>query len=254
MRQKAERAISSRDEFLSVASHELKTPLTSLKLQLQMAERRVKPELGLMPVPEKIVHSIRSSLKQTERLTKLVDELLDVSRIQSGKLMFQFEELKLQEVLGEVIARFDDQLRQVNCLIQTEIPSELRVNWDRSRFEQVVANLLSNAIKYAPGKPIHIKSSLAGTMVRFVVQDFGPGIPKEKQDRIFDRFERATHSRNISGLGLGLYIVRQIIDGHRGSIHVESEPELGSSFVIDIPQDPTSVEYSSPVGKSHAEP
>lgn len=233
-----QKAVYARDEFLSIASHELKTPITSLKLQLHMTRRRLGPGHPQAPASDKLLPMIDASTRQLDRLTRLIEDLLDVSRIRAGKLGFSFEEVRVEELLREVVERFAEQLEQARCQLELRVEPGLTAVWDRSRMEQVLVNLLSNAIKYAPGSPIHISASAEGPLARLMVRDFGPGIPKDHQARIFERFERATVTRNISGLGLGLFIAREIVEGHQGTIHVESETGQGASFVVCLPLRP----------------
>jgi PAS domain S-box-containing protein len=227
-------ALNSRDEFMSIASHELKTPITSLKLQLQMTQRQIARDIqGLSH--DKLTSVIETSMKQTNRLTELVEDLLDVSRIRAGKLVFNFVEMNVREVIQEVIDRFSDQLEEAGCFVSLNVDPLLIAVWDRSRMEQVMVNLISNAVKYAPGKKIDINVSTTGNAVTIIVQDAGSGIPEELHERIFERFERATASRSISGLGLGLFIVRQIVLGHNGTISLESGSGKATKFIIELP-------------------
>ena len=228
-------AVRVRDEFLSIASHELKTPITSLKLQLQMTQRQVRPEQGLSPSPEKLAKVLDISTIQVNRLTSLVEDLLDVTRINEGKLSFNYEETDLSRLVKDIVEELAETMRATKCTLRVHAPAPVVVSCDRARIEQVIINLLSNAMKYGAGQPIEISSSLGSKSATLTVKDFGMGIPKDKQEKIFGRFERAVDSRNISGLGLGLYISREIIEAHRGSIRVESEPGKGSTFTIEIP-------------------
>jgi signal transduction histidine kinase len=198
-----------------------------------------------VPSPEKLASVVETSLKQTDRLANLVEDLLDVSRIQAGKLEFNFEEMDLAHLIQEVEDQQCEQLEGTKCPIHVHITDDLKPHWDRSRIEQVVANLVSNSLKYAPDSPIRIEAFLQENNITLSVQDSGPGISKENQLRIFERFERATTSRNISGLGLGLYIVNQIVKGHQGSIRVESEQGLGTKFIIEMPVFPFRIRMES---------
>jgi signal transduction histidine kinase len=174
-------------------------------------------------------------------LTRLTEDLLDVTRIRAGKLSFTFEELSVEELLAEVTDRFSDQLEEAGCSLEVELTPGLRAVWDRSRVEQVLVNLISNAIKYAPGGPIRIRIGAEGDVVQLVVRDSGPGIHKDRQAKVFERFERATSARNISGLGLGLFIASEIVKGHQGSIRVESTEGQGAAFIVQLPLRPSPV-------------
>ncbi len=236
---KLELAVKMRDDFLSIASHELKTPITSLRLQLQIAKRGIKKELTSFPPAEKLMGSIDTAINQVDRLITLVEDLLDVSRIRAGRLDFNLNEsFHLAELADSVSGRFSEELEYAGCRLKIEIDPGLVVSWDRSRIDQVFANLISNAIKYAPKSEIEIKAKTAGQNIICSVQDFGPGIPKDRQGKMFERFERANASRNISGMGLGLFIVHQIVGGHMGAIELESDTGLGVKFIIQIPKEP----------------
>ncbi len=230
------RAVFARDEFLSIASHELKTPVTSLKLQLQLTRRNVKPELNLAPTPEKLAKVLDVSTRQVERLTALIEDLLDISRIESGKMSYQFELVDLSALVGEVLERFTDQLNTKTGPFDVTLSAPVTVECDRFRIEQVVTNLITNALKYGMGKTIRVSVSIDVGCARISVQDSGMGIAPENQEKIFDRFERAIGSGNISGLGLGLYITKQIVDAHRGKMKVVSELGAGATFTVELPQ------------------
>ena len=228
-------AITSRDDFLSVASHELKTPITSLKLNLQLAAQHFNPDTKVTLAPEVLVQSLKSSVQQVDRLTHLIEDLLDISKVQAGKLTLKLEDVDLSGLVQEAAQRFVGLAEEANCGVELEFRDKVIGHWDPMRLDQVVTNLLSNAIKYAPGKPIKVLVEKVGRFAVLVIQDFGPGIPKEKQASVFERFERATSSKNISGLGLGLFIVKQIVVALKGSIQLESEPGHGSKFTVLLP-------------------
>lgn len=229
-----QRAVRLRDEFLSIASHELKTPVTSLKLQIQMARRKIEPEKGLAPSPEKLAKAFDISAKQVNRLSSLIDDLLDVSRIEAGKLSYSFEEVDLGKLVEEVVDRYRDELEIVGSPIELITQSRIMVRIDRFRIEQVVINLLTNAMKYGAGKAVFVSVRASGGKAFVDVKDHGIGIPESEQDRIFNRFERAISYSNISGLGLGLYISRQIVLGHQGALYVQSEIGKGSTFTVEL--------------------
>ena len=228
-------AVRSRDEFLSIASHELKTPLTSLKIQLQLTRRKIRPEINQAPPPEKLAKVMEISTRQVDRLTRLVEDLLDVSRIEAGKLALNIEPTNLSLLVWEVLDRLADQLKEANCTVIVQIQEAIQLECDRFRLEQVIINLLTNAMKYARGKPIEIQAQRKNQRIRLKVHDHGIGIAKEQQNKIFERFERIASPNNVSGLGLGLFICNQIVLAHHGKIWVKSTLGEGSTFNIDLP-------------------
>ena len=223
----AQKAVQVRDNFISIASHELKTPITSLKMQIQLAQRRIKANDDIVVW--------QRSLVQVDRLTSLIDALLDVSRISAGKLYLNPIKFDLYETLKTVLTRFEVMLEQSKCTIEVSGDRSVWMWGDPCRLEQVIVNLLSNAIKYAPGKPIQVLLIQKSESVELSIRDRGIGIPPEKHEYIFDRFERCENRHNISGLGLGLYIVREFVEAHEGTVRVVSNPEDGTTFVVDLP-------------------
>ncbi|MBS1959848.1 MAG: HAMP domain-containing histidine kinase [Bdellovibrionales bacterium] len=227
--------IRIRDEFLSIASHELKTPITSLKMQLQFARKQIKLEENVVPPPQKLARVFDISSAQVERLTTLVEDLLDISRIEGGKLSFSFSETNLCDVITSVLERFADALAAAKCTLKVNNCNRIDVYCDTFRIEQVIVNLLSNAMKYSPGTLIEVTTSEGNGVARLTVRDHGIGISPEKHDLIFNRFERVSSDQNIRGLGLGLYISKQIVEAHRGRIYVESAIGKGSIFTVELP-------------------
>lgn len=231
--QKAQEAVSLRDEFLTIAAHELRTPLTVLHLQLQVLwramEQRVNPDQALK-------EKFASAQRQTERLHKLVESLLDVSRITAGRLQFDLQEVDLSELARQVVAQFQEEATRAECQLLLHAETPVLGRWDRLRIEQVLVNLLSNAFKYAPGKPVTVSVEGKGELARLMVSDQGIGIPAEDQARIFGRFERAVSSRHYGGLGLGLFVSQRFVEGHGGSIEVTSRPGVGSTFTVWLPR------------------
>jgi signal transduction histidine kinase len=185
--------------------------------------------------PEKIRKLIKTNKQQSERLTRLVDDMLDLTRISSGKLDIRREPIDLQQIIKHIVDRYQTSSAQSQLPIDVEIDPSIRGYWDRIRFEQVVDNLVSNALKYGSGKPIKIQGLRRGDRVILTVQDYGIGIPEEAQERIFNRFERAVPVTNISGFGLGLYIAKRIVAAHGGKIRVRSEPGKGATFIVELP-------------------
>jgi PAS domain S-box-containing protein len=227
-------AIGLREDFLSVASHELRTPLTSLRLELENLTRFARRSTG--ETAAGVVGRVQRIDTQAARLNHLIDELLDVSRLAAGRLELQIEEVDLGEVVSEVRARLADEAQRRGCAISVRAVEKAVGAWDASRLDQVITNLLSNAIKYGAGKPIEITLEAVEDRVRLAIHDHGLGIPLEDQDRIFRRFERAASSRNYAGIGLGLWIVKQIVDALGGAISVDSRPERGSTFTVELPR------------------
>ncbi len=242
---RAQEAVAARDEFLSIASHELKTPLTSLVLHtdsLRAAARR-----GALDQVASKAELIRRSV---DRLGRLVASLLDISRISAGRLDLEIEETDLADVAREVVDRFHDEARRAGCALVLHAETA-RGRWDRSRLDQVLTNLLSNALKYGPGEPVVVGVEARRDRAILSVQDRGIGISEGDQRRIFQRFERAVSRRNYGGFGLGLWIVRQIVEALGGTVRVESLPGTGSTFVVELTR---GLQAHPPAGEDQARP
>lgn len=230
---KATEAIEVRDNFLSVASHELKTPLTTLKLQSQYLERKFLTKDTIEV--EELKKPFSRISDQVRRLTILVDDLLDVARITSGHMDYHIEKFDLTQLVTEVTMHFEGQAANFGSKISIVDSGPVVGDWDKNRVEQVVTNLISNAIKYGNAKPITITVKKDSQFAYFEVKDLGLGIPTQDLVRIFERFERAVDGRKISGLGLGLWIVKKILEGLNGTIEVHSRFEEGSIFIVKLP-------------------
>lgn len=234
-RDEARRLLSLRDEFISVASHELKTPLTPIVIQHMILGRKIRKD-GSVSAGD-LEKFLESSDRQLKRMSTLIDELLDVSRISLGRLSIQVSgEVDLVKIVKDVISRFAPVLQEAGCQINLNSPESKMGDWDPGRIEQVVTNLLTNAMKYGAGKPIEIRIDAREGRSVLTVRDHGIGIAESDLERIFDRFERAVSMKDFSGLGLGLYVSRSLIEAHRGSIRVESEPGKGSTFIVELPE------------------
>ena len=233
----AQDAVGARDEFLSIASHELRTPLTPLQLSLQrlLADGPGKQALERL-TPDELRQSLIRWDKQVRRLSHLIDNLLDVSRISAGRLDLKPEPVDLVEVAREVVGRlWGDAAGSPQPATVVAEGGPVVGLWDPLRVEQVVSNLLANALKYGGGKPVTVTVSRNERLACFEVRDQGIGIDADKQAKIFERFERAVSSRVYGGLGLGLYIARQIVDAHGGMLEVSSTPGAGSVFTMRLP-------------------
>jgi PAS domain S-box-containing protein len=228
------RSVRDRDEFLSIAAHELRTPLTSLTLQLQGLVRHVRRGVQRGLTPETMAARIEPLQRGLSRLTKLVQNLLDISSLRSGRFVLEREEVDASRLVREVVGRLREELAWTHCPIALQVRSGIVGRWDCLRLEQVVTNLVTNAAKYGSGKPIEVTLDTEGGRARLTVRDHGIGIAPEDQARIFEPFERAVSTRHYGGFGLGLWIVRQIIESMGGSIRVESVPGEGSTFTVEL--------------------
>ena len=224
----AREAIRLRDEFLSIASHELKTPLTALQLQLG--------NIGADAArPDELATKIDRAKRIGDRLARLIEALLDVSRIATGSLRLNVERFDLVEVVRETVERLRDQATTAGCALTVDAPRSIEGDWDRLRIEQALTNLITNALKYAAGKPIAVSAARTNDVAVIEVRDRGPGIAEEDVPRIFERFERAVSSRHHGGLGLGLYVARQIAEAHGGAIAARNVAGGGACFTVRLP-------------------
>ncbi|AEI64262.1 CHASE domain-containing protein [Corallococcus macrosporus] len=230
----ARAAVQVRDDFLSIAAHELRTPLTNLKLQLQLLYRQLRAEAP--PDLEKLAQRVQSSERQTSRLANLVDSLLDVSRLARGRLELDLEPVDLDELVRECVRRFETEAQAAGAALAVDSPGPVVGRWDRMRLEQVLTNLLSNAFKYGQGAPVDVRLRGDATHATLEVKDRGIGLPPEDAQRIFGRFERAVSSRHYGGLGLGLFITRQLVEALGGHISVASTPGQGATFTVVLPR------------------
>nr|WP_253910461.1 hybrid sensor histidine kinase/response regulator [Pyxidicoccus fallax] len=234
---RAQAAVRVRDEFLSIAAHELKTPITALRLHLE----RVQHHLSRTPAETisrgTVEASTAPAIRQLVRLQQLLDTLLDVSRVGTQRLKLDVAALDLVETVREVAQRLAVQARAAEVEPRLELPSEPVILFgDRLRLEQVVSNLLTNAFKYGDRKPVSIRVEEREDTVALIVKDEGIGIAPGDQARIFNRFERAAGTGSADGLGLGLYIAREIVTAHGGTITVDSQPGRGSTFQVLLPR------------------
>lgn len=225
----AVKAIRLRDEFLLIAGHELRTPLAAMSLHHESL-LAARPEMPITKVKERAAKLV----EQSNRMSRLIDELLDVSRISAGRLTLERTDVDLGELVSECADRMREDLLRARCELRVAATPVVG-HWDRGRLDQVVTNLLSNASKYGKGHPIEVAVTHDAGGAQLTVRDHGIGIAAADQARIFERFERAVPVRNFGGLGLGLWIVRQLVEAHGGTISVASVPGDGATFCVRLP-------------------
>ncbi|NOK34798.1 response regulator [Corallococcus exercitus] len=223
-------SLQARDDFLAVASHELKTPLAAFRLHLERLERSLGEEaLGRAKSP------LESAGRQVQRLHALMETLLDVSQLTTGRLALELNDVDLTAVVGDAVARLREEVARMGVTVTLDAGLPLVGRYDKLRIDQVVTHLLTNAAKYGEGRPIAVHVAAEDGTARLTVRDQGIGISEADRARIFERFERAVPGRNYGGLGLGLWIARQVVEAHGGRITVDSKPGLGSTFVVELP-------------------
>jgi signal transduction histidine kinase len=227
--QEAQRAL----ELIGVASHDLGNPLNAMQLLLARL-KRVDPARE----PERVREGLMAAMRHGQRLGQLLHNLLDLSRLSSGKLALEVARVDLSELVREVVERHTEQAAEAGCTLHLEAEPHLEGWWDPLRVERVVTNLLSNAMKFGRGRPVEVHLEQTGGRARLTVRDHGVGIPTEAQRRIFERFEREKSAGTHAGFGLGLYIVRQLVEAHGGVISVQSTPGEGAAFTVELPRAP----------------
>lgn len=235
----ANRSIDLRDDFISIASHELRTPLNSLNLQMKVISRAVEGESLDANGLRVLKNMAQNSAIQIKRLDHLVSDMLDISKITNGNMLTQIKNVNISELLSEVINIFSFELINKHIELSFVIPKDVTITCDPFRIEQAVSNLLTNAIKYGSNRPIHLEleKSLGGITIS--VTDHGSGIAIQDQERIFKRFERAIPTYQGEGIGLGLYIAKEVVSAHKGTITVDSVLGEGSTFRIHLPKIPS---------------
>lgn len=229
-RAEAEEAVRLRDEFLLVASHELRTPLTSLQLAIERLTRQLRDDAA-----PAVKRALEVCLRQTQRMGGLVEVLLDVGRIRAGSLELNRRPVDLGALVEDVMSQLAEPLARSGSALIVHVTEPVVGSWDGARLEQVVTNLLSNALKFGEGRPIELRVERSRDTARLTVTDQGIGIPPDAQARIFERFGRAVSPHHYGGLGLGLFIVRAIVEAHGGRIDVVSAPGRGSTFTVELP-------------------
>lgn len=231
------KAIAARQEFFTIAGHELKTPLTCMQLQLAVLELQIK-EKASSDLRAILAPSLQKQYEHLMRISRIVENILDETRISEGRLNLQKEYFNLDQMVKDVLAQFEITANLAGVNIEYETSGEILGYWDRFRLEQVLLNLLINALKYGDNKPIKVVVHGGSDLASISVIDSGRGVPEKDQPRIFQRFERAGEEENNKGLGLGLFISKNIVTAHGGDIKLQSEPGKGSAFTVELPLSP----------------
>jgi signal transduction histidine kinase len=229
-------AVAARDQFLAVAAHELRTPLATLAM---LVDHLIVPPLphattepGGVVVQKRQLAMVK---RQVDRLTALVVEMLDVSRITDGRLQLSLGPVDLRDVIREVLDRFAPEIQRCHVTVRVNAPDPAPGIWDAARIDQVITNLISNALKYGAGRPIEVSVRVEASQAVVVVRDHGIGIPEDEQSKIFGPFARVVAAKHHAGLGLGLWIAQQFVQASGGRIKVNSRPGQGSTFCVELP-------------------
>ncbi|WNG57771.1 PAS domain S-box protein [Archangium gephyra] len=233
----AREALRLREEFLSVASHELRTPLTPLNLNLQVVlrEARAHPEQSFA---RRVAQRLEVGHQQVQRMTRLIEELLDASRWGADRLVLSLEDVDLAALVREVARRFEPVARRTGSLLEVDAPEPVVGRWDARRLAQVVASLLSNALKFGAGRPVLLRVEGEGGLARLTVRDHGIGIAPELLPHVFERFSRGVSDRHYGGMGLGLFLTRYVARSMGGEVVAESILGQGATFTVQLPQRP----------------
>nr|WP_301340451.1 PAS domain-containing sensor histidine kinase [Corallococcus exercitus] len=228
-------AVSLRDEFLTVASHELKTPLTPLQLKLQSLVKDAQAAQTLEALRERVLRTAETISGQVRKMTTLINDLLEVTQLTGPAAPLRLEDVDLADVVREEVERFKAQAEKAGCELIVDAAPGVVGHWDRHRLEQVVSSLLSNALKYGAGRPVTLRVEKGLGQARLSVRDEGIGIAPGSLQAIFEKFTRAVSARHYGGLGLGLFITRQIVEAHHGTLRAESQPGQGATFIVELP-------------------
>ncbi|MYM23048.1 response regulator [Duganella sp. FT135W] len=236
MQAQLQHALLMRDEFMSMVSHEMRTPLNTLYLETQL--RKMQLDRGNMAAfgAEQLRRMLSRDDRQIQNIVRLIDDMLDVSRIRSGKLSLRPGLVQLAGLLGRVVQDLTPQAATVGTTIVLDAPTPACGWWDDFRIEQIVVNLLTNALRYGGGQPVVVTLAVMADSVRVDVRDSGPGVALENQGKIFEPYERGVGSDAPAGLGLGLYISRQLAEAHGGSLTLSSVPGAGAVFSLTLPR------------------
>jgi signal transduction histidine kinase len=233
LRQQLEEVTRSRDDFLATVSHELRSPLTGMLLQMEMLQRSVRRDAG---VPAVTTERLTRLQGQMRRYARRATTLLDASRLAGGGLQLHLEPLNLSVHCEVVLQDFQPEIEHAQTTLQADIEPDVTGEWDSVAMEQILANLVSNALKYGNGRPVQVTLKSEGATARFEVKDEGVGISEADLNRVFERFERVATTRHKPGFGVGLWVVRQLVEAMQGRILVSSAPGKGTTFTVILPR------------------
>jgi len=231
----AQDAITNRDEVLAIVAHDLRNPLSSVVARADLLQRQAPPDAG----GEKLRHGVDAILRAAQRMERLIDDLLDISLLEKGRLTLSLTSEAPADIVAEIAETFVPMAAEQRLALETEVADDLpRVRCDRARVLQVLSNFLGNALRVTPSPGVvAISAARDPAGVRFAVRDTGPGIEPEQRERIFERYHRAAAGSAYRGAGLGLAISRGIVEAHGGAIGVDSTPGRGSTFWFTLPLD-----------------
>ncbi|HTV25888.1 MAG TPA: HAMP domain-containing sensor histidine kinase [Polyangiaceae bacterium] len=224
-----QQSLAARDEFITVSAHELRTPLTALRMQLESLAMNDGDQRDA--ATKRITTKLGTALRQVDRMTRLIDVLLDASQIAMSGLQLTPADVDLDVLVRTVVDRLRDDARASKSSIDVTA-APVHGEWDAARLEQVIAGVLANAIKYAPGTIIHVTVDADEERARIIIRDTGLGIPPDALDRVFERFERAVSTDSYGGFGIGLYLARQVIEAHGGTIRASATADTGGTTIV----------------------
>ena len=230
-----EQAVRMRDDFMSIVAHEVRTPLNGLILETQLRKMHLARDNAAAFTLDKMHAMVDRDERQIKSLIRLIEDMLDVSRIRTGKLSIRPKRVDLSTLVRDVLHNFSQQIDAAEASVSLDAAQPVIGNWDEFRIEQVISNLLTNALRYGAKSPIAVKVYSEGGQALVDVQDQGIGISEENQKRIFQQFERVSARHAVAGLGLGLFISEQIVAAHGGTITVQSRIGEGALFRVCLP-------------------
>lgn len=240
-----ERALKMRDDFMSLVAHELRTPLNTLHLETQIRRLRLQREEVSSFTKECLYALVERDSRQIQSMIRLINDMVDVSRITTGTLSIRPESVNLSRLVTRIVEDFSQQAQAVGSCLTLDAVADVVGHWDGFRVEQILVNLVTNALRYGEGKPVTICCSITDTDVEIHVLDQGKGIPVNEHQRIFEKFERLGNNQVREGLGMGLYIARQLAEAHGGDLTVKSTLGEGTCFTLRLPRAPVALELKN---------